>query len=346
MQDRITIKDVAERAGVSYQTVSKVLNHQAKVKPQTEARIRKAAEDLGYQPDQAASSLRSRRSRMIGYSGSPWPANQANPILDQFLQGMLHAAERAGYYLLCFPHHTGERQVEPYRQLIESRRVDGFVVSGVEYDDPRLQFLLDKGFPFVAFGRSNVGMRFSFVDVDGKAGMRKVVEHLVARGKRHIAALSWPDNSRVGQDRMAGYREAMQSAGIDINPDWIARGEGSVTFGHQVMQGWLALPSERRPEAVAAFNDGMAVGAMQAIQENRLAVGVDLAVTGFDDLPMTQYLTPPLTTVRLPVAEIGERVIKMLVNSLENNSAEVQHELVEPELVVRQSSTGEKASGD
>jgi DNA-binding LacI/PurR family transcriptional regulator len=145
---------------------------------------------------------------------------------------------------------------------------------------------------------------------------------------------------------MAGYREAMQSAGIDINPDWIARGEGSVTFGHQVMQGWLALPSERRPEAVAAFNDGMAVGAMQAIQENRLAVGVDLAVTGFDDLPMTQYLTPPLTTVRLPVAEIGERVIKMLVNSLENNSAEVQHELVEPELVVRQSSTGEKASGD
>lgn len=346
MQDRPTIKDVAKLAGVSYQTVSKVLNRQAKVRPQTEARIREAVRQLGYQADQAASSLRSGRSRLIGYSGPPRPSNQANPILDRFLQSMLHAAEQAGYYLLCFPHHTGERQVEPYRQLIEARRVDGFIVSGVEYDDPRLQFLLDEGFPFIAFGRSNIGMHFSFVDVDGRAGMHAAVEHLISQGRRRIAALAWPENSRVGQDRMAGYHAALHAAGIAFNSEWVARGEGSVAIGRQSVQTWLTLPHERRPDAIAAFNDDMAIGAMHAIQEAGLTVGVDIAVTGFDDLPMAQYLTPPLTSVRLPVVEIGEQVIEVLVQRLDKNISEVQHVLIEPELVIRQSSTSGATAGN
>ena len=338
MSGRATLKDVAREAGVSYQTVSKVLNGTASVKPATEHAIRQAIERLGYTPHQAARSLRSSRTRLIGYSGPPWPPNQANPILDEFLQSMLRAAEGAGYYLLCFPHHSGERQVEPYRRLVESNQVDAFVVSGVEYDDPRLRYLLDGGFPFVAFGRSNLDMKFSFVDVDGKAGMRKVVEHLLGLGRRRIAALAWPEDSRVGQDRMAGFHAALQAAGIDLNQEWIARGEGSQAFGRQATQGWLALPGERRPDAVAAFNDAMAVGAMQAIQEAGLRVGADLAVTGFDDLPMTRFLSPPLTTVRLPVAEIGAQVITLLIAILEDKVTDLQHVLIEPELVVRQSS--------
>lgn len=340
MTGRVTIKDVAREAGVSYQTVSKVLNHRAKVKPETERSIRQAAERLGYAPHQAASSLRSRRARLIGYSGPPWPLNQANPILDEFLQSMLQAAEAAGYYLLCFPHHSGERQVDPYRRLVDSSRVDGFVLSGVEYDDPRLRYLLDNDFPFVAFGRSNLDMKFSFVDVDGESGMRSVVEHLLALGRRRIAALAWPETSRVGKDRMSGYRQALQTAGIEINTEWIARGEGNPVYGRQATQGWLALPDERRPDAFVAFNDAMAVGAMQAIQEVGLRVGVDVAVTGFDDLPMTQFLSPPLTTVHLPVADIGRQVTEILVGILEGKITELRHELIKPQLVVRQSSTG------
>lgn len=340
MAGRVTIKDVALEAGVSYQTVSKVLNHQAKVKPETERKIYQAIERLGYTPHQAASSLRSHRTRLIGYSGPTWPPNQSNPILDEFLQSMLPAAEKAGYYLLCFPHRAGEHQVDPYRRLVDSNRVDAFVVSGVEYDDPRLRYLLDKDFPFVAFGRSNLDMKFSFVDVDGESGMRQVVEHLLSLGRRRIAALAWPETSRVGKDRMAGYHLALQAAGIEVNNEWVARGEGSQAFGRQTTQGWLALPSERRPDAVAALNDAMAVGAMQAIRDAGLRVGVDLAVTGFDDLPMTQFLSPPLTTVRLPVAEIGRQVIEILVGILEGKITELRHELVEPQLVVRQSSAG------
>ncbi len=340
MTGRVTIKDVAREAGVSYQTVSKVLNHQAKVKPETERSIRQAIERLGYTPHQAASSLRSRRARLIGYSGPPWPLNQANPILDEFLQSMLHAAEAAGYYLLCFPHHSGERQVDPYRRLVDSNRVDGFVLSGVEYDDPRLRYLLDKDFPFVAFGRSNLDMKFSFVDVDGESGMRSVVEHLLSLGRRRIAALAWPETSRVGKDRMSGYRHALQAAGIEVNTEWIARGEGNQAYGRQATQAWLALPGERRPDAVVAFNDAMAVGAMQAIQEAGLRVGVDVAVTGFDDLPMTQFLSPPLTTVHLPVAEIGRQVTEILVGILEGKITKLRHELITPQLVVRHSSTG------
>jgi DNA-binding LacI/PurR family transcriptional regulator len=340
MPDHPTIKDVAREAGVSYQTVSKVLNHTASVRPETERRIRQAVARLGYSPNQAARSLRSARNRLIGYSGPPWPPNQANPILDEFLQSMLHAAEIAGYYLLCFPHHDGERQVEPYRQLIEARQVDGFIVSGVEYDDPRLRYLLKEEFPFVAFGRSNLDMMFSFVDVNGKAGMFQVVKHLHGQGRRRIAALAWPENSRVGQDRMAGYREALQEVGIEFIAERVARGEGTQEFGYQATRDWLALAVETRPDAVVAFNDAMAVGAIQAIRQAGLHTGVDISVTGFDDLPMARVLTPPLTSVRLPVGIIGRRAIEILVLILQGRVTGLVHELVEPELVVRQSSTG------
>jgi len=132
MAKRITLKHVAARAGVSYQTVSKVINKKAQVSKETEERIWEAINALGYRPNQLARSLRAQRSCLIGYSWAPSPPDQANPILDLFLQSMVHAAEARGYHLLCFPHRVGVDRVDGYRELIDSQRVDGFVVSGVE----------------------------------------------------------------------------------------------------------------------------------------------------------------------------------------------------------------------
>ncbi len=344
ISNRITLKEVAAHAGVSYQTVSKVIHHQIQVSKETEERIRKSIEELGYHPNQLARSLRLQRSNLIGYSWEPTPPDQANPILDQFLQSMAQALESAGYHLLSFPYRSGKALIDSYQELIASNRVDGFVLSGVEYNDPRVLLLREANFPFVAFGRTNPDWDIPYVDVDGAAGIRMVMEHLLEQGRRRIAALVWPAESRVGQDRLDGYLNCLSSAGITPPPEWLARcQEGTYAHGVFATDQLLDLPPEIRPTGFVAFNDIMAIGAMYAIQSRGLQVGDDIAVTGFDDAPMTQYLTPPLTTVRQPIWEVGQRVTAILMSILgergeKPSPSEEQHVLLHPRLIVRRSS--------
>lgn len=339
MAQRITLKQVAAQAGVSYQTVSKVLNRQATVSKETEARIWDAVRTLGYRPNQIARNLRSQRNHMIGYSWEPTPPDQVNSILDLFMQSMSHMAERAGYHLLAFPYRSDRKEwLASYRELIDTNRVDAFVLTSVEFNDPRVEFLMERNFPFVAFGRSNPEWDFPYVDVDGGAGLRMIVEHLLERGHRRIAALAWPSASRVGQNRIAGYLDALRRSGIVPREDYVARGEGNYQFGYMATKRWLEWSREERPTAIAAFNDAMAIGAMHAIRDQGLSVGRDIAVTGFDDSPMVQYLTPPLTSIRQPIWEVGEKVIAILLGLLDGKPVGEQQVLLQPRLIIRQSS--------
>jgi DNA-binding LacI/PurR family transcriptional regulator len=342
MSQRVTIKDVAARAAVSYQTVSKVLNKQAQVSKETEARIWEAVQAVGYRPNWSARSLRSRRSFRIGYSWAPASSEQGNAILDQFLQGLAQAGQKVGYQVLTFAHQPAGQWIEAYREMMDTNQVDGFVLSSVEYDDPRIVLLQERNFPFVAFGRSNPGWDFPYVDVDGAAGMVMLVEHLVARGHRKIAALAWSENSRVGNNRMEGFQGALAAARIRPAPEWIQRGEGVCQFGKQATARLLDLPQENRPTAIVAFNDFMAVGAIQAVQARGLQVGSDLAITGFEDNPIAQYLSPPLTSVRQPVLEIGQQVMRMLAGILSQQSLQGTALLLQPELIIRESSAPER----
>ncbi len=336
---RVTIKEVARRAGVSYQTVSKLLNGQVQLAPATEARIFEAVRELNYRPLYSARSLRSQRSRTLGYSWTPTPPDQANQILDTLLQSMLHAAEAEDYHLLCFPHHAdATRQLDSYIRLYETGRVDGFILSSVEYDDPRVIHLLGRGVPFVAFGRSSAGLEFPCIDVDGGLGLQMAVQHLLALGHRRIAALAWPEASRVGENRLSGYLRAMREAGIEPRPEWVRRGEGRVAFGAQAAAELLDLPAEIRPSALVALNDPMAIGAVRTALRRGLRVGQDLAVTGFDDTPLAHYLQPSLTSLRQPIWEIGQRLICQMTDMLKGGRPpEPACSLLAPELVVRES---------
>lgn len=337
MSPKVTLKAVAARAGVSYQTVSKVLNGQLQVSSETHQRILEAAQSLGYRPNQIARNMRAGRSFMIGYSWVQTSPDQVNHILDQFLSSMVREAEAAGYHLLPFPFHEGEEQVDAYRELIATRRVDGFVLTSVDYNDPRIHFLLERGFPFVAFGRSNPELDFPWVDVDGAAGTRQAVEYLLARGHRRIAALAWPESSRVGNDRLEGYFQAMQAAGVSLCPHCLLRGEGTFEVGREMTLRLLDLPAGERPTALIALNDTMAIGAMYAARERGLEVGRDLAVIGFDDAPMVQYLYPPLTSIRQPIAQAGRKCVEMLVTLLEGKPLGERHVLLAPRLILRAS---------
>ena len=333
----ITLKQVAAKAGVSYQTVSKVLNKKIQVSEETEKRIMDAVHDLGYRPNQIARNMRTKRSLMIGYSWVQTSPEQVNHILDLFLTSMVREAEAAGYHLLPFPFREGEAHVDDYRELIDTGRVDGFVLSSVNYNDPRINFLLERRVPFVSFGRSNPELDFPYVDVDGADGLLQAVEHLIANGHRRIAAIAWPDDSRIGNERMRGYFQAMQSAGLEARPEWIERGEGTYEFGREAAFRLLEFPEADRPTAIVTLNDTQAIGALHVARERGLEVGRDVAIVGFDDAPMSQYLQPALTTVRQPISEAGRKCVEILVSQMEGNTPQDHQILLKPRLIVRAS---------
>ncbi len=337
MTSKITLKEVAVRAGVSYQTVSKVLNRQAQVSSETERRIMEAVRELGYRPNQIARNMRAKRSHMIGYSWVPTAPDQVNHILDQFLSSMVIEAEAAGYHLLPFPFREGQAQVDDYRELINTGRVDAFVLSSVNYNDPRVDFLLERKFPFVAFGRSNPELDFPYVDVDGCAGLAQALEYLISREHRRIAAIAWPETSRVGNERLRGYFETLQAHQLEIRPDWIERGEGSFEFGRAAATRLLHLPVSERPTAIVALNDTQAIGALHAAREQGMEVGRDIAIIGFDDAPMSQYLLPPLTTVRQPIREAGRKCVEILIALVRGDQPKERQVLLQPQLIVRAS---------
>ena len=333
-----TIKDVAKEAGVSIATVSYVLNDKTtSVSEDTRVRVWKAVRKTGYRPNVAARNLRSSQSRLIGYAWHEVPGDRVNPVLDHFTYALARAAEAAGYHVLTFTTPHGD-PIPVYDELIRTRRVDGFVVGSTSYDDARVRFLMEHDFPFVSFGRANPEWDFPWVDVDGQRGVREAVEYLACLGHRRIAMVGWPETSLTGDDRYAGYREGLACSGIAYRADYVIRGEDGEQTGRDALAAWWSLPAEERPTAVVAVTDLTAIGVMNEAEHLGLVVGRDLAVIGFDDAPMTQYLRPALTTLRQPIARVGQEVFTMLEGLLKGEDVVPRHRLLPPQLIIRESS--------
>ncbi len=333
-----TIKDVAKAAGVSTATVSYVLNNSAPISEQTRQRVLEAVARLGYRPSITARNLQASESRIVGYS---WHSKDAaaglNFILARFIHCVATTVEAHNYHLLTFT-QEGANILDVYAELIETGRVDGFVLSETNLNDPRIHFLINAKFPFVAFGRANPDWDFPYVDVDGEKGMRKATEHLLALGHRRIAFLGWPEGSIAGDTRYAGYCAALQSAGIDVDPQLVRRGQEGAGEGWRLAHELLSLPQKARPTAIVAVSDMVAIGAMNALQQQGVQVGRDMAVIGFDNVPLAEYLHPPLSSVSQPIEELAQTLIHILMCELNGEPCPKRQVLVEPELVIRESS--------
>jgi len=332
-----TIKDVAKEAGVSIATVSYVLNNKRTFySEETRLLVLETIARIGYTPNVTARNLKASQTRLIGYAWHEVPYGQVNSVLDYFTYSLAQAAEAAGYHMLTFTHPL-EDPVPVYQELIRTQRVDGFVLAGTVADDHRIRFLLDEGFPFVSFGRSNEDWDFDWVDTDGQQGVREAVEHLLHLGHQRIAMAAWPEESVSGGYRVQGYIEALQNAGIAIRPDYILRGIHSEAFGREALAYWLQLPEAEQPTAVVAVSDLIAIGVMNEARQRGLVIGESLAVIGFDDAPMGQYLTPSLSTVQQPIAEIGRELIARLETVLSKREPEHGQLLLPPRLILRDS---------
>ncbi|XWX04163.1 LacI family DNA-binding transcriptional regulator [Aggregatilineales bacterium SYSU G02658] len=332
-----TIKDVAREAGVSVATVSYVLNNkQDLVSEPTRRAVLEAIKRVGYTPSVVGRGLQANKSHLIGYAWHPITYGQVNPVLDQFTYFMAHAAEEAGYHLLTFTCPLDD-PVPVYEDLITTRRVDAFVLSGTRQNDPRIAYLLERGFPFVSFGRSNPEWAFSYVDTDARTGVREAVSYLVALGHRRIAFVGWPEGSLSGDWRLQGYLDGMHAFALPVPPPYVQRGVQSNTTGRQALCHWWELPEAERPTAVIAVTDLIAVGVMLQAREFGLSLPADLSIIGFDNAPLVEYFTPALTTFEQRIPEIGHILVELVERMVRGDQPEHRQVLVPPRLIVRDS---------
>ncbi|MCB9422629.1 MAG: LacI family DNA-binding transcriptional regulator [Ardenticatenaceae bacterium] len=332
-----TLKDIARKVGVSVTTVSRGLAGYSDVAAETRDRIMAVAAELGYSPNVTAQRLQKQRTDMLGFIMPTFGPRFSDPFFSEFIAGIGNEAAAHNYDLLVSTHapdSEGERNA--YLRAVKKGWVDGLIVVRTREDDARIQLLCEHQFPFVAFGRTSDALDFPYVDEDSAAGMRLLVQHFIDLGHERIAFISPPSGLMFGRYRLQGFYETMQANGLAVQPEWIVLGDMTQRGGAEAMESLLAL--QPRPTAVIGGNDLMAIGAINRIQQEGLQVGQDIAVGGFDDIPLAAYMSPPLTTIHQPIYEIGKATCAMLIEVINGRVPQNPHTLLTPTLIVRASS--------
>lgn len=337
MAKRVTSQDVADQAGVSRTTVSLVLNNHKSIQisRSTRERVRKVAKELGYVPNAAAQALASKRSRIIGLILTRSLHHiSSDAFLTQILDGVLGVIHQHDMRLvvdIIEPEHQKER----YLEMVRAKRIDGILLSGPRFDDEALRALQDFHFPTVLIGQLP-GSNLSSIDVDNRLAANAAVDHLVQLGHSRIACITNADPSYTASlDRLSGYQDALQQAGIGFCQELVRYGDFSVDSGYEQMHDLLR--SGRSFSAAFVASDLVALGAKAAIREHGLTVPGDIALVGFDDLPYSQFIDPPLTSIHLPAVELGEQACRMLINLFENPDTECTQKYLDTYLAVRKS---------
>ncbi|MFI5694057.1 LacI family DNA-binding transcriptional regulator [Kribbella sp. NPDC051586] len=331
-----TIEMVAAKAGVGRQTVSYAINQPQRVAAPTLARVRAAIEELGYRPNRVARSLRTQSTRTIGYRVQPTPHGLPSPVLDRFVHALAGTARQAGYNILLCAAEDDTEELEVYGELIQSAAVDAFVLSDPVYADPRPAWLADRGVPSVSFGRIwGLEHASAWVDVDGAAGTRAAVDHLVENGHRDIAFLGLPADRATVDDRFRGWRSAMHHHGLSTSG---LTTRGAARSLEEAQRLAAKLLGKRRPTAVVASHDLLAIACYHEAERLGLTVGTDLAVVGFDDSPPASMARPGLSSVSQPLESVGAEIVRLVVGILAGELPRDHEVVLAPELVIRGSS--------
>ena len=324
-----TLRDVAKQAGVSHQTVSRVINQHERVSPETRARVTDAIAKLGFSPNAIARSMAQGRAQTLACL-SP---NLTDYTFASIIEGAEAEGRQLNYFLLSSSVKDGEQFQSIAADLVASRRVDGILVINPFADDRHLY--LPKAFPLTFVGTHVRAEKISSVGLDDESAANAATQHLLDCGHRQIAMVSGPHAEDCVQDRRAGYEAALRAAGLEPNPAWVYEGDWSASSGYQALT--QLLRSNGRPTAVFAQNDRMAIGLLRAARDAGLNVPEQLAVIGFDDMPLSAYFDPPLTTMRQDMEAIGREAVRLLIHAVQEPDTPPEHLRFPSQLVVRQS---------
>lgn len=337
MAKRVTAKEVAERAGVSRTTVSFVLNNVTgmRISDDTRQAVLQAARDLDYHPDATARRMVSGRTKMLGFV-----LNQnvdqalADHFLPRVLAGFSQAAAALDYKILFEP-IPPEAAASAYKQLVRERHVDGFALSGPRLDDEELLDEQMQSAPVVLLGQLP-NSQLPFVDVDNMGGAAMATRHLIGLGHSRIALVTNAQPVYTASiHRLAGYRQALEGAGLPFDLGLVRYGNFTPQSGFQAMEELLTL--DPAPTAVFVASDTVALGALQCLRRHDLHVPEDMALVGFDDIPLVEFIDPPLTTVRLPAFGLGWGAGDLLTRMIAGDEIRNPQVILETELVIRES---------
>jgi len=331
-----TLEEVARLAGVSRSTVSRVVNDQPNVRPEVRERVWQVAREVGYQPHAAARSLVTSRTHVIGMVIPEAVTTLfSDPFFSLLLRGATDACNSHQYQLMLSLLTANADRQEIYQRILRSGYLDGAIVASASLDDPLISDLLRDRIPFVSVGR-HPNKPVHYVDADNVSGARMAVEHLIRLGHRRIATITGPLDMIAGQERLSGYRQALEARGIPVEEELIVEGDFTEASGTAGMQRLLPVS----PSAVFVASDTMAIGALRSLRQADRQVPQDIALVGFDDIPIASAIVPALTTVRQPIERMGSMAVEVLLSVLEDSSGEealAQRIVLPTELVIRAS---------
>lgn len=324
-----TLRDVARLAGVSHQTVSRVINGSEDVLPETRANVEAAIKQLGYRPNAIARSMARGQTHTLACI-SP---NLTDYTFASVIEGAETEARQHDYFLLSSSATDPDAFHALVDELVGHRRVDGLIVIN-PYSDDRFQHIPEK-FPVVFVGAQSHEQKISSVCLDDEKVAYEATCHLISLGHKDIALVTGPMEEDCSLDRTEGYRRALQEAGIPFDDSKIIEGDWSATSGQDALLSFVE--QGRVPTAVFAQNDRMAMGVLRAARDVNIKVPAQLAVIGVDDMPLSSYFDPPLTTMRQDMPRIGQEATRMLLDIIQKKNTDQREVKLSAQLVVRQS---------
>lgn len=329
-----TIREVAKRAGVAPITVSRVINNSGYVNEKTRTRVETAIADLGYVPNMLARSLRSRRTNTLALILT----DISNPFWTTVARGVEDATSNADFNVILCNTDESEIEQDKYLHMLLQKQVDGVLLVPARSTVDSIRFVQNQGTPVVVLDRRIPDAQTDVVRCDSEGGAYQLMRLLLSLGHRQIAMLSGPQGVSTSEDRTAGYRRALNEAGLDIDAAMIHYGEFSLESGYAMTQQMLARTP--RPSGLFAGNNFIAIGALRALRDAGLRVPEDMALVGFDDLPADLMVDPFLTVAAQPAYEMGRQATELLLARLSGAAPATYQEIVLPTTIVVRESSG------
>lgn len=328
---KVTIYDVAKKAGVSIATVSKVINNTGNMRESTRQRVKEVMEELNYYPNVLASALMGKGTKTIGFLVQ----DISNPFFSQLAKVIEDRVHEKGFNVFISSTDDDEVKEKKYIELMEQKQVDGFIVSSTYKNKDILKNLIERDLPLIMLTQDDPELNVSKVSIDDFKGGYEATSHLLQNGHRKIAIIA-EKLSNSSDKRLEGYLSALKTYDVQVNKDLIIRINPSIENGMKSLNMLLKLAREYRPTGIFACNEQLAIGVMLAAREHGIQIPNELSLVGFDDTILATTTVPRLTTIAQPIEEMGRKTVDLLIEEIESGVSKQERVLFNPQLIIRE----------